>query len=227
MFWYGLADGNRDHPRSRGVYTATSPCPAVARGSSPLARGLLDPIAEIAVRSQDHPRSRGVYRLPPASRRIRRGSSPLARGLQVLHDVVHEHDRIIPARAGFTRVTLCIRPWAQDHPRSRGVYSFKTPLFVTHNGSSPLARGLLPLSNPYSDRVRIIPARAGFTVVTQPGRHAIADHPRSRGVYTTGRLREVTRRGSSPLARGLPFNLEGGVITDGIIPARAGFTHIQ
>ena len=50
------------------------------------------------------------------------------------------------------------------------------------------------------------------------------DHPRSRGVYATRRQASPSRRGSSPLARGLR---DRGVVLlgdDGIIPARAGFT---
>ena len=75
----------RDHPRSRGVY-AMGPCTAMrARGSSPLARGLLraqywrDVLRWIIParagftararrpdrRSGDHPRSRGVYKYVP------------------------------------------------------------------------------------------------------------------------------------------------------------------
>ena len=73
--------GARDHPRSRGVYGTKSDRSWTAGGSSPLARGLLDPSRwdEIGPRiiparagftrrrhpgrgrSRDHPRSRGVY----------------------------------------------------------------------------------------------------------------------------------------------------------------------
>ena len=96
-----LLGGPRDHPRSRGVYSAATSAAAPAAGSSPLARGLLAHL-EAALRVEgiiparagftrvglltglnpkDHPRSRGVY--GPAHRRARdhAGSSPLARGL--------------------------------------------------------------------------------------------------------------------------------------------------
>ena len=50
-------------------------------------------------------------------------------------------------------------------------------------GSSPLARGLLPVWARPEDLIRIIPARAGFTF-TRPACTAVQrDHPRSRGVY--------------------------------------------
>ena len=91
-------------------------------------------------------------------------------------------------------------------------------------GSSPLARGLLSLVSELPDRVRIIPARAGFTggqyIVGLVGR----DHPRSRGVYRCNRRKEASCTGSSPLARGLPVPDHLVQDQEGIIPARAGFT---
>ena len=53
------------------------------------------------------------------------------------------------------------------------------------------------------------------------------DHPRSRGVYRQARPRGQRWRGSSPLARGLlPRGAVDGA-SAGIIPARAGFTHVN
>ena len=50
------------------------------------------------------------------------------------------------------------------------------------------------------------------------------DHPRSRGVYTSGCIRCPARVGSSPLARGLRTGGRAPDTQAGIIPARAGFT---
>ena len=50
-------------------------------------------------------------------------------------------------------------------------------------GSSPLARGLLIAVDGEFCRVRIIPARAGFTFRDDTAIHSPKDHPRSRGVY--------------------------------------------
>ena len=50
------------------------------------------------------------------------------------------------------------------------------------------------------------------------------DHPRSRGVYSHDGIIPVHRKGSSPLARGLPPKAAGAGPGVGIIPARAGFT---
>ena len=51
------------------------------------------------------------------------------------------------------------------------------------DGSSPLARGLQSVSPEFSGSSRIIPARAGFTVVVMHRWGEYGDHPRSRGVY--------------------------------------------
>ena len=92
---------SRDHPRSRGVYSAGVAIVGDYQGSSPLARGLPCGWRRPAVTcriiparagftpagtshpgsARDHPRSRGVYACPRKifSRGV--GSSPLARGL--------------------------------------------------------------------------------------------------------------------------------------------------
>ena len=91
-------------------------------------------------------------------------------------------------------------------------------------GSSPLARGLRARRWVGAGRDRIIPARAGFTCRGSTTTSGTGDHPRSRGVYLGEREPDPRRRGSSPLARGLPELLEGPAVVNGIIPARAGFT---
>ena len=95
--------------------------------------------------------------------RAKTGSSPLARGL-LLDDLRDLADRgIIPARAGFTRVTSSPKEAAQDHPRSRGVYRLPRTDLPRLAGSSPLARGLPRVVVEIAPLRRIIPARAGFT----------------------------------------------------------------
>ena len=194
----------RDHPRSRGVYAYAAVDGMVRKGSSPLARGLrmlarphgptpgiIPARAGFTVRMasrqagrKDHPRSRGVYVANIVEQARMGGSSPLARGLR--------------GRCRGSGVLV------RDHPRSRGVYSSSLMASMTSAGSSPLARGLLRPGNAGGDPGRIIPARAGFTLLRPPLVSASTDHPRSRGVY----------RGPS---RHPPRLLR-------IIPARAGFT---
>ena len=135
--------------------------------------------------------------------------------------------RIIPARAGFTYRRVNTKGQAQDHPRSRGVYSAALRNRSPSGGSSPLARGLPPTRSETPARKRIIPARAGFTGHQDSGPHDPEDHPRSRGVYVQVLFTLVRVRGSSPLARGLLVVLVIVESCGRIIPARAGFTRFR
>ena len=192
-----------DHPRSRGVYPFNLPVKTLIEGSSPLARGLL--MAKL---------------LPPPGA----GSSPLARGLRQKETKIRTGGRIIPARAGFTLSGRLVVPGlrgiiparagftarsapapgpAQDHPRSRGVYSMLTSSASYHLGSSPLARGLRWDLRHIQRGGGIIPARAGFTRPGPLPGGLPGDHPRSRGVYALSIAMRMRVKGSSPLARGL------------------------
>ena len=160
-----------DHPRSRGVYEQFWFLWSHTDGSSPLARGLrpigLRPMSSrriIPARAgftsgskrippwwTDHPRSRGVYLKRSVQFNQNEGSSPLARGLL---DDLHDHlakERIIPARAGFTRRGSASVLGHPDHPRSRGVYAEDVGAPEIIGGSSPLARGLLTHGDPVAD----------------------------------------------------------------------------
>ena len=213
-------------------------------GSSPLARGLprvaqqADGLVgiiparagftgrrvRVAGGAADHPRSRGVYAGSGGWGVACAGSSPFARGLH--GDVVAgDHSlRIIPARAGFTRLCFVRTFVRRDHPRSRGVYATTTGIVVSAAGSSPLARGLQGLLGLGGGVVGIIPARAGFTAERLRLPRAETDHPRSRGVYRLRSRAHGAVDGSSPLARGLPPLPRERPGARGIIPARAGFT---
>ena len=129
--------------------------------------------------------------------------------------------RMIAARAGFTcsRARHPMPPrdhprsrgvyrqeqgaLARDHPRSRRVYRAIKDIADDIRGSSPLAQGLPHVGALGVDRVRIIPARAGFTTALSTSQVASRDHPRSRGVYVIFESRAGAVVGSSPLARGL------------------------
>ena len=133
--------------------------------------------------------------------------------------------RIIPARAGFTGAGQGRIYHGGDHPRSRGVYAARSAELRYWYGSSPLARGLHYPFTLAKREARIIPARAGFTLRTILDSGPYWDHPRSRGVYPNSLVGKRAAKGSSPLARGLPREVMGRPPINGIIPARAGFTH--
>ena len=213
-------------------------------GSSPLARGLHHLLPSGSRRRRiiparagftsrflsvggvlwDHPRSRGVYQAHVDSPMPPPGSSPLARGLLAKSKRWGPPIRIIPARAGFTRLVGFCVPLTWDNPRSRGVYAMLLLGADKTMGSSPLARGLLDTGPQQVGADRIIPARAGFTGGAYPRPGRAGDHPRSRGVYTSPGSPSARRWGSSPLARGLRAPATAPPATPRIIPARAGFT---
>ena len=219
-----VPQARRDHPRSRGVYTMSTIAVIAEPGSSPLARGLRERPWEPrgrpriiparagftrarrrgSCRRRDHPRSRGVYATGSSKPGGSAGSSPLARGLRGGGAGAVPDLRIIPARAGFTQGTGRDSGAGEDHPRSRGVYRYRTHAYKEAYGSSPLARGLPTTDTPSLGERGIIPARAGFTCNTQ--------------------TMSLPPHGSSPLARGLPRDGMSPMIARRIIPARAGFT---
>ena len=233
-----------DHPRSRGVYPDEQVRTALARGSSPLARGLRrlcapgDPHMRIIPAragftscpwrtsgiASDHPRSRGVYEYDVQRLVDKAGSSPLARGLPGSSGPSTESPRIIPARAGFTGIERALYGESADHPRSRGVYPPSTSPPSNGRGSSPLARGLQEDRARQGDDDGIIPARAGFTRRAAARSRPEPDHPRSRGVYREPIRDGGIPLGSSPLARGLRDRCAVPAPVRRIIPARAGFT---
>ena len=209
-----LARGLRRHPRHVVAHVGIIPARAGFTRASASARP----------RTWDHPRSRGVYVLVHGHWHHAKGSSPLARGLRRRRGGAATPPGIIPARAGFTRGRAPQRWCCPDHPRSRGVYNGVHRDRDGLVGSSPLARGLPTIRSGPVLRLRIIPARAGFTPISQSCRASSTDHPRSRGVYRSGRLRSGGLVGSSPLARGLPCTTGCLSSITRIIPARAGFT---
>ena len=190
-------------PLARGLH------PVVLRGD--LQEGIIPARAGFTSRRSvvftsrgDHPRSRGVYTAHGDHLSLQHGSSPLARGLHRGGAQGGVGRRIIPARAGFTALV--------PHQQPAG------------RGSSPLARGLPRRHRLPPGDDGIIPARAGFTGDHDGHVRQAGDHPRSRGVYRTRAGGRGARRGSSPLARGLPVHGYELWASRRIIPARAGFT---
>ena len=218
-----LADGGGSSPLARGLpHRARVPAPA--RGIIPARAGFTAAAYGDGGGRRDHPRSRGVYQKSEFSVPAAAGSSPLARGLPSYPIADHNNQRIIPARAGFTRRRRRGPVMWGDHPRSRGVYCSAAAGAIAAEGSSPLARGLQSPADPAGERMRIIPARAGFTPAWGYGNSGSEDHPRSRGVYGLRKNEKLREDGSSPLARGLPDGVPTVGEYSGIIPARAGFT---
>ena len=132
--------------------------------------------------------------------------------------------RIIPALAGNTCVVAhALRDW-RDHPRSRGEYVWAGQRSWTAWGSSPLSRGIRPITDGPLDAGRIIPALAGNTTTAGARDREEWDHPRSRGEYRGVSVSPPMRSGSSPLSRGIRDRQHTAPLPARIIPALAGNT---
>ena len=155
---------------------------------------------------------------------VQSGSSPLTRGTRYYSHSVCLDRRFIPAHAGNTH-SLRSKTHSQTvHPRSRGEHCRSVARAGAPRGSSPLTRGTRLRAFQYQPDHRFIPAHAGNTIDKIAIRILITVHPRSRGEHVTGRHRNDSQTGSSPLTRG---TRKGHLLHEFIprfIPAHAGNT---
>ena len=173
---------------------------------------------------RDHPRSRGEYSPAFEVDCAALGSSPLSRGIRRRGGLRGCGGGIIPALAGNTRRNLETKSSARDHPRSRGEYPETSSKPGCQHGSSPLSRGIPGVDSADQIKNRIIPALAGNTGTRRSWSPESGDHPRSRGEYRAGIVRQRPVGGSSPLSRGIRERSHLLPSGFGIIPALAGNT---
>ena len=128
-----------------------------------------------------HPRSRGENGIGTRLIRGIRGSSPLTRGKPLLSWAGFSVLRLIPAHAGKTHTHDVMQTTHTAHPRSRGENEYGFAVADKDSGSSPLTRGKRACLRMGQRRVRLIPAHAGKTRLSQDGSTSGAAHPRSRG----------------------------------------------
>ena len=171
-----------------------------------------------------HPRSRGEHLNHAQMSPYPGGSSPLARGTLPSGTLVLFRPRLIPARAGNTRIFKSSLLSRAAHPRSRGEHRLRFRFFYLFNGSSPLARGTRGVASSEVGGVRLIPARAGNTGISENAYNELAAHPRSRGEHRMFSQTGETTLGSSPLARGTRRGNRNLGKQRRLIPARAGNT---
>ena len=132
--------------------------------------------------------------------------------------------RLIPARAGNTNGLRFPGLRGAAHPRSRGEHMLVDQINAAGDGSSPLARGTQANAVKFKSVMRLIPARAGNTLLAFLVEPRHSAHPRSRGEHSSRIGSPRWRTGSSPLARGTPGTTGAGRLTQRLIPARAGNT---
>ena len=142
--WVGPS--SRDHPRIRGVHASDEHEHDPCSGSSPHTRGAQNDISsvELSTRiipayagctkgspmssfiSSDHPRIRGVHSATAAETAPGAGSSPHTRGARSMLEMIGDPERIIPAYAGCTHKRPEHGPIRGDHPRIRGVHTWRS-----------------------------------------------------------------------------------------------------
>ena len=189
------------HPRSRGENVIDELHEINTKGSSPLTRGKHPADIEAMYRTglipahagktgssvcygcttPAHPRSRGENGAKSRYSASGRGSSPLTRGKRHHAHEVRQRGRLIPAHAGKTQEFNQAILDLGAHPRSRGENWKLTWRQPPRRGSSPLTRGKLAGTAIHEERVGLIPAHAGKTMLPIRRSLPIAAHPRSRG----------------------------------------------
>ena len=152
------------------------------------------------------------------------GSSPLARGTRLILMIAALLARLIPARAGNTLALRCAIRASPAHPRSRGEHPTNALPSECVAGSSPLARGTQQTVTSARKWSRLIPARAGNTLLQSGASVSRPAHPRSRGEHASAQRALRHAHGSSPLARGTQPGTPAGKSHARLIPARAGNT---
>ena len=172
----------------------------------------------------DHPRACGANDLSFTDLRGADGSSPRVRGKLLHGRLLRRQRRIIPARAGQTSACVRTSPTRSDHPRACGANNGTYLSFEPSTGSSPRVRGKHAITANSLNQSRIIPARAGQTMVGLLYTFNRPDHPRACGANLW--LLPVTwlLPGSSPRVRGKPSKGAKHGNRPRIIPARAGQT---
>ena len=149
------------------------------------------------------------------------GSSPRVRGKQIARLRFHEQGRIIPARAGQTRACRRCHPPFPDHPRACGANGAQQGKQVGSAGSSPRVRGKRPCVGIGRRPRRIIPARAGQTMIVRIGLMTVSDHPRACGANMGMTEKLKDKYGSSPRVRGKQSDFMRKLLSAG--PSIIGF----
>ena len=152
------------------------------------------------------------------------GSSPRRRGKLILFVCNTLQCRLIPAWAGKTCLVAHRSRRGRAHPRVGGENEESLRPRTFAGGSSPRGRGKPFHHSTTTSRHGLIPAWAGKTQETCPGRRTTGAHPRVGGENAmTWQATDLTA-GSSPRGRGKHLVPCKEHISVGLIPAWAGKT---
>ena len=213
----------RAHPRACGENVPVARARPRGHGSSPRVRGKPTNVITVSMcgrliparagkthassgaenRAWAHPRACGENGRGGAVGAFPQGSSPRVRGkLRKLSVSIRRRRRLIPARAGKTSGRPARRTTARAHPRACGENGSRRRGGFRRGGSSPRVRGKRrQIARDVLDG-RLIPARAGKTVVVPTDYSDAAAHPRACGENVTLPMGRSSPSGSSPRVRG-------------------------
>ena len=152
------------------------------------------------------------------------GSSPRGRGKRRGWPVRATPARLIPARAGKTRCPPSSRVARWAHPRAGGENKSLHTIHSSVLGSSPRGRGKRELTFRCVVFYRLIPARAGKTLLARAVSAVLGAHPRAGGENLELDDLGWLRNGSSPRGRGKLRPIDLRNVPERLIPARAGKT---
>ena len=210
-------------PRVRGKLYRCGPGPACPRLIPARAGKTRRPCGPRASR-RAHPRACGENAAATAARNVSQGSSPRVRGKRRIGRIPARPVRLIPARAGKTRLRAWTASSTPAHPRACGENCPIHGADVPCRGSSPRVRGKLGVDHDPPPRERLIPARAGKTLVGLAFGFDSRAHPRACGENEAVKSLPIQLSGSSPRVRGKHIGHGSGSFDAGLIPARAGKT---
>ena len=233
-----------DHPRACGANSSLAVLSCKAVGSSQRVRGKrsvrfgrsrvgrIIPARAGQTRrylfsvpvSSDHPRACGANMIARRPVGVDIGSSPRVRGKPGGACACLALVRIIPARAGQTHAPYQDCRAHPDHPRACGANHGGQSVYTADTGSSPRVRGKLLRGDGRLAVLRIIPARAGQTILYHYSSSLVPDHPRACGANFCGVTAGWPYFGSSPRVRGKQSCTTILPLWFRIIPARAGQT---
>ena len=155
------------------------------------------------------------------------GSSPRWRGKQDSCCDRCASDRLIPALAGKTNLSVASDALIAAHPRAGGENNLTKVRVSAGRGSSPRWRGKPSPGRGFKVPLRLIPALAGKTFVFKGLSLDTQAHPRAGGENRRRPSLRRSRSGSSPRWRGKRIFRVGVVAGMGLIPALAGKTGIS
>ena len=153
---------------------------------------------------------------------MREGSPPHGRGKARCAQPRDARNRITPAWAGKSLLTIPKLTTRRDHPRMGGEKTSSSFRRRAVSGSPPHGRGKGLGFPALFDLLGITPAWAGKSSISRRAKSSKGDHPRMGGEKRAGRAAAAVGEGSPPHGRGKGYDVITRLCGVRITPAWAG-----